>query len=1124
MPPPSTSNGNPNGVPSGTGGFVPGYNSMQMQAGMVPPPLQPLQPHGPSAAQMSTMLQQQAMARQYVSPHPSAIFGGISPQLPGMFTPNMGVPMMGLGHMARQRAVEEQNSMLGLAQAGSGFGARMMGGLAAGYLGGPLGYMAYEHLGIGQGLQRAMGNVFQPIVAQRERALAFQNQSIGMVTSGPMLSATGQGMSMMAAQQVSTGIGRLADSGTFRRETGGMFNRADLDRITRLSSQLGMLDQSQSADQMVREVGKISRALSNFMKIAENPDVQSAMQQMGRLKAHGFTVAEMPVAAANARTFARMAGVSVDQAMAQAERGAGYFQQVGLSGASGFNAGLGAQGVARQLAQTMSARQLNMAGGQEGIQNTFLQASASSQTIDAFLPAMLTRRGGRLAVDPDAVRQMLTGGISPADMARRGTTNIRALGGPQAMQELITRRRELQDEMSAGLSPEQQMLLPMLQARMIQRQTGTSMGVALRMIPGLDEAQARTLEQAAGNPEFMSNMMQQVRQSARERAVSRRAAARERTSFSGRVGGLYERAVEEPLAALSNAVTRPFTEYYDEEQDRDEALQMQGEGPARVVSRNRLGSRVTAASARDLLRTDSTDANALAASALARARAGARGEDLMAQAVGGVPIVRSFYGAQGFGVSRAARGGDTTRSAILEGAGTYANVAEFFGAGMTADQVNELGRGQAELAQTLADRGGTAQERHARFRGALRDVGPLAEGEGARMRAAAAGAVSSYVNSRSRLGGLYREGGTQQGLRDAVAASLRSAGMSERQVQAAVNSDDFMRAAAEQARSTATADELGNFSALESTGLQADSAFASQSADQLSQVANQSRESAAEALGLNDYLDASDDEKRGVLGLLSGRGDEADLRRKVLAAFLMAQAEDEETKTRGRQELARLQESADPDVWERVFTAVQGQVRSLSNATREDMAARVSGKSVEEATNLVNTAAAHAQQAEGADIQRARQGVLGQAAADAYTSAGGGAAGVAALRQNPGNVASSRIQRMLREGASDADIARAIDGDAGRRLDAGSSSTAEGAGVSEADQQGFESTEAMIAAISEGMESFPGAVNQLDEASRRLYETADRLADAAGIARIAGSQEAGSSDSGGFFTRLGRLF
>lgn len=1103
----------------------PNYNAMQMQAGMVPPAIQPTAPFGMHPGQVAGMLQQQAMTMQYVTPHPSQVFGGMPAYMPGFTGPNMPPPLMGgHAHQARQRAVHEQNQMLSLAQSGSGLMARLGGGLAAGMMGGPMGAMAFEAFGGGQAFQRAAGNMFQPLVDMRERALNFQNQSTRFMVGGAGLSATGQGMSMMGSQQVTSGIGRLADNAQFRRETSGMFNRADLDRITRLSGELGMLDQSQNADSMIREVKKVSKALSNFMRLAEEPDIQRAMQQMSRLRTMGFTSMEMPTAAANARTFARMAGVSVTEAMAGAEKGAAVFQQAGLSGVAGFNAGLGSQGMARQLAGTMNARQLSMAGGLEGIQNTMLQASAGASTIDAFLPSMLTRSGGRLTIDQNAMREMLSGRMTPGDLARRGANNIRGLGGRQAIEELFTRRGELQDEMATSMTPQQQMLLPLLQARMTQRQIGGSMGAALMMQPGMTEQSARTLMQMASNPEFAQNMRQQLEASQQERMVAAREERRRRGTVRARIGRSIERGIEDPLSAMTERITRPFTEYLAEEQDRQEALEMQGDGPARIVRRDRLGTSVSAAGSRDMLRRNPRQANDLARAALERAQTGAAGEDERAASVAQIPFVRMFYGAQGFGLTREARGGDTTRSAIIDSAGTGTQLRESLGLGAarSAADIQRMGQEQQELGAIVRDQGGTGRQQVERSRASTRGLGTTGAAQDSRLLAMATTAVSEYVSSRRSLGGLIRSDASATEMKARVAATMRARGVSEAQISRAISSQAFMAEAAGAARESASEEDRETFSQLAGAGQQTEAALAGQSSDQLQRVANEAREGAADSLGMNDFIDATDEEKRNVLKLVDGQGEEGELRRKLLAAILMTRSEDRNTKEAGERRLQELKRDADPDAFARAKAAVMTEVNALSEGTREDMAARLEGKTSAQAETLMAAVGRQAQEAQGADIQRARQGVLGVRAGAAYTNAGGGAAGVRALRERPEQITDRNVRRMIDEGKSDEEIAEVIENGTRSRVRAGTETSAEGAGTSASEREGMEGTEAMIAAISEGMEDFPGAVQRLDEASQKLSETADRLADAAGLARVTGNLEAGSGSSGGFFSNLFR--
>src|SRR5262249_9245228 len=115
--------------------------------------------------------------------------------------------------------------------------------------------------------------------------------------------------------------------------------------------------------------------------------------------------------------------------------------------------------------------------------------------------------------------------------------------------------------------------------------------------------------------------------------------------------------------------------------------------------------------------------------------------------------------------------------------------------------------------------------------------------------------------------------------------------MSEAQVQRAVNSQEFMQQASEDARTNASPEQRDTFDQIVNQGGNVRQNLLGRSADELMQTANTAREAATDSLGMNDYLDASDEEKRSVLKLVEAQGEEGDLRRKLLAAKLMSLSE-----------------------------------------------------------------------------------------------------------------------------------------------------------------------------------------------------------------------------------------
>lgn len=1082
------------------------YTGMQAQAGLtpqglpqLPPPMFPSAmptPVAPHPMQVAGMLQQQTVMQQYSMPQPmNGMHGSTMLAQPGgMFAPAMPPPMYGMARQARQRGLHEAASTLAIPQAGVGLGLRLAGGAAASYFGGPLGSLAYEGLGIGQMMQNAGNKIFEPIVQQRERALNLQNQSIGFVTGGSGLSMTGQGLSSMAATQVSMGLGRMADSSAFRRETGNMFNRGDLDRITRMAGEMGMLDNAQGADQMLREVKRVSKAVSNFMRIIEEPDLQKAMKQMGQLRSMGFMAAEMPSAASNARTFARMAGVSTETAMTQAVQGGEMFQRAGLSGASGFQASLGAQGMARQLANTMTARQLNMAGGVEGIQQNMMQGALSSATNDPFMMAMLTRRDGQLSIDSSRMRDLMSGRMSISDVMRQGASNIRGLGGRAAIDEMFTRRNELNDQLTSAMGPQGQMLLPLLQARMIQRQTGGSLGEALRQ-NGMGEQQARTYEQMAQNPEFWTNMRRQIDASMREHGAERRNQISERSGFRATLGRRAHHAVGRHFDALGSGFMDPIQRMLAEEQDNEEALAMTGEGPGRVVRGDRFATETFAAGTRDLLRSGAAGRSAMEAARRRMAR-NVAGEDARAEAVQGNILARQFFGAHGFGLTRNMRGGETARETIMQGADAATRVEEFFGQGPSASNVRAMGRDQAEMSGLL-DRAqsGTAEERAASSR---RGASLFGDRTG-RAQAIAIEATRNVVSDSHTFG--FRTGNTgRAAFTSRIEQRLMAAGYSRDEARQATANEDFMQRVTNEARSSMDEEGRQVLDQIGQQGRNADSARLAQGNDMLRRDTERRRENFMSNLGLDTWVNASTEDVSRVSDVLGGSDDEATLRQQLFAAELMSRSDDAQTRQRGQERKAQLERSADEEVFRRVNQAVQTAINGMDESTREDMSKKLEGRTSAQAERTMAQAGREVTAMQANEATVAERRVLGDQAQSAFSTGG-----VAALRRDPSKVRNRNVQRMLQDGHStDAEIESAIREQAVSATRAETTATAEGGGASAEDQEGAANAEAMINAITSGMEEFPTAVNTFSEASRTLLRAAEAMGGAESVQRLAG--------------------
>lgn len=512
-----------------------GMNTMQMQAGLMPgglpinsqpPPFVP--PRVPTPAEFSNNLEVNYSRRFNPVTSLPPMFSGVSPVPRNDYAFSMLPPsMLGSGWgAARQAATGSANRMLTGAHLVSGIGGGLGGtaigasmgagfGGAAGLLfGGPAGMKAGAAIGSALGGLAGGGAgyygadlAFSPFITQRERALQLQNTSLLNVRTGPDLSASGIGLSGGAAMHFERNLMGISDNRQFKRDTYGMFNRQDMMKMTSMSAQVGLLDNTQSVEQMTKEMGKIGRALSVFMRVVEEPDVQEALKMMGRMRNLGMSIPETNMAAANARTFARMAGTTVQGVMAQGMQGAGLFQQYGMTGATGFNAGMAATGLAGAMSTQMDPRQLALLNGREGMAQNLLTASAKFSQMDMLLPGLAKmNKDGTLGIDQSAMLEFAKGTRNVNQLMQHSAQRLSGMG-PQGFIEAYQRDRgDLQDQLMKSLGGKGAVLAPLLMAKAAV-ETGAAKTVAGGLaIAGFDEKEIKTLDTAFRQPDFFKNL------------------------------------------------------------------------------------------------------------------------------------------------------------------------------------------------------------------------------------------------------------------------------------------------------------------------------------------------------------------------------------------------------------------------------------------------------------------------------------------------------------------------------------------------------------------------------------------------------------------------------------------
>lgn len=1080
---------------------MPPLNAMQANAGFMPygtPDLPPLVfPMGAPGAvaspgQVSAMLQQQMYAQQYAAPTPSMMMGGTMMQSP--FRGGFGGPpaMFGRANMARQAGISAAGTAIGGMEA------------AATVASVGLGMIPGIGIPLGLGVDAISSAAFGAINGQRERALALQNQSLGYVFGGNMLSQTGQGMGMQQARMISSGLGRMADSSAFKQETGGMLNRADLDRLTRIAGETGMLNNTQSPQQVLDAVRKISKQVTTFMSVLEEPDFQRAMQRMGQLHQIGVRIGDMGMVAANTRTFARMAGVTADQAMDTAMQHAQSFQQRGLSAANGINASLGAQGFGRQIASVLDNRTLSMMGGVEGVQNNLMQTTANTFSNPLLMASVLSRgENGRLhASGADFLRAISGPNASIFDITRRGASNLRRLGGRRAISEVLANQDHLRDEMMDELLPEQLVLANIRMAQLQQHQAGGSLEENIMRMTGSEE-QTRAHMTLVRDPRAMASLREQGRIAGRDRAVGRR--DRQLENQSRWMQRAWDENVANPIGHSLGGIADSIGRWSATNQERAESLALQGNGRARALDGDNFATDVFTASVRDGLSATGAAGAANRArrnAMLERARLGAARENQ--------ENLESNWGAlggaRGFGFTAAQRGGDSLRQTVLDGGSFGQRYADSFLANFTPNQervsvagIERMARSQIDLADVIARGSGDSQSRTDVRNEALNALGEGNRGSVTEAITAASTAARSYFGSREGLFGTQGSLG-MDGMRASVRAALIRRGRSEQEADRLVANQDFMATVTANVLETGSAEAVRQLNRATQQGATVRDSRSGQTSSQLRDIVASERGKMRDVLGLSGGpfgMGQASDEYVGALSdVLTDTGDaeKDELRRKLFTAYAMSRSSDAATAERGNRELDRLK-SEHPEAQEILDREVRARVDTDEGA-REDLADSFRGKTFAEAMEQTRGATENLNSARAATETATLQNVLGDEGAATYGSEGD----IGRLRRNAGNVKSRRIRRMLEGSASDEDIRSAIQEEARNGAAAASRSGSVGAGEDESETQA--ATDDMITDIQEGLAQFPEATENLSSAATALRDASRALQAAAEIGGI----------------------
>jgi hypothetical protein len=403
--------------------------------------------------------------------------------------------------------------------AASVFGGRIgatLGGLAAGPQGAVYGMMAGRLGGAAlaemSGAAGGFGSMASNFMLATPIGVPLQTQQLSksMFVGGSAASAAGIGVSPADATALAPAIQRLS----YNREYG--FNTADYPKIIEQAGQAGLFNDLGSLEQGAQRLSKMSKALKLFMKITNDPDVTSAIQQLGSMRMMGADFESAIYNLKSIRGYARMGGLSPQATENAANTGALLFQNMGLSGATGMVHGVGVTGLARQAVASGAFTTLQQAllGGEQGMAQRTLESNLAfmrAPAMGAFLGNITGQ--GNFRLDPRAIKDLLGGKVSMSDVVTQGVGNLnvavaRRGVGALALQQMY--QSENEDEAMrymgpAGVDAAKKMMVIKEAETMRGGATPENLAMAIqRMFPG-DVGTQRQMLQEMTSASFIRN-------------------------------------------------------------------------------------------------------------------------------------------------------------------------------------------------------------------------------------------------------------------------------------------------------------------------------------------------------------------------------------------------------------------------------------------------------------------------------------------------------------------------------------------------------------------------------------------------------------------------------------------
>jgi len=428
-------------------------------------------------------------------------------------------------------------SLWGLGKAGQALGISAnlgLKGIAGGalrFMGGPVGWadLALNLAGlpsisgaVGEGAEALYG-----ATAGRYFTGMDMSRDITKATrfyTGAGSGVTGQGLSKGRASQVVSGLQGL-------QAQDYVLNVKDYMGIFTEAADQGLMSMAGNEEDMLRNVKTISKNLRLFMRISGDSDYRNAIKSMGDLFRMGVPLENLQSAGANISNFARMAGVSYQQASTFGAQGAMAYQQAGASIGLGYQTGVMGRAMSRLAVQGGGVRAGVLArfGGEEGLGQTLTETMGAFMggPVGQMMLAGFLGDGDQMGISRQAVERFGGGGMSFEGLLRRGRENI---SGRE--EQFFNRQWELQDQLSQVMGAAGQPLMALRVMQEVMQRGNVGYESAARMMFGERGGRAFT---TIYNRENLGNIVGSMRVQDNLQEYNRRQGVLAKDFFQNRV-------------------------------------------------------------------------------------------------------------------------------------------------------------------------------------------------------------------------------------------------------------------------------------------------------------------------------------------------------------------------------------------------------------------------------------------------------------------------------------------------------------------------------------------------------------------------------------------------------------